>query len=247
MPKIKDVDDLSADTFFNGRIRINQNRSGYRYSIDAVLLATYSRVKSDDTIIDLGTGCGIIPIMLAYHHPGVKIYGIEIQKELADLALRNVEENRMADQIHIRCGDMKDLIPQTVPERADLVISNPPYRKVGSGRMNPNRQRAAARHEISVTLAEIVETARRMLEKSGRFVMIYPAERIADVISSLRKASIEPKFLQTVHSYADTAAKLILVGGVRGGGPGMKIFPPLIIYKKDGQYTDAVQKMFEPR
>lgn len=241
-----DANDLSSDTFFNGCIRIRQSRSGYRYSIDAVLLASYSRVKFDDTIIDLGTGCGIIPIILAYRHPEVKIYGIEIQKELAELARRNVEENRMANRIHILCGDMKNPIPEAVPKPANLVISNPPYRMVGSGRMNPNQQRATARHEISVTLVEIVETARRILEKSGRFVMIYPAERTAGVLNALRKASIEPKFLQTVHSYADTDAKLILVEGIKGGRQGMKISPPLIIYKKDGRYTDTVQKMFEP-
>jgi tRNA1(Val) A37 N6-methylase TrmN6 len=238
--------DLSSDTFFNGRIRINQSRSGYRYAIDAVLLTSYARIKTGNTIIDLGTGCGIIPIMLAYRYPEVKIYGIEIQKELADLALRNVEENRMTDQIRILCGDMKHPIPEAVLKPVDLVISNPPYRKAGSGRVNPNRQRATARHEICVTLFEVVETARRLLKKSGRFVMIYPAERTADVLNGMRKASIEPKSLQTIHSYADTDAKLILFEGIKGGRAGMRISSPLIIYREDGRYTDAVEKMFAP-
>lgn len=241
-----DTKNLSADTFFNGRVRIKQSRSGYRYSIDAVLLAAFARVKPNDTVVDLGTGCGIIPILLAHRHPTLRIYGIEIQKALADLAMLNVKENGMAGQIHILWGDMKRLGPERTPQSVDLIISNPPYRKVGSGRMNPNHERATARHEITVTLVEVAQTALGMLGKTGRVAMIYPAVRAVDVIRALQEHSVEPKYLRTVHSSADSEAKLILIEGVKGGRPGITIMSPLIIYESDGRYTDEVQQMFEP-
>ncbi len=238
-----DNTDLTEDTFFNGRIRIKQSRSGYRYSIDAVLLAAFARVKPRDSVVDLGTGCGIIPIMLAHRHPTVRIYGIEIQRALAELAVRNVKENGMEGHIHIIGEDIKHLEPGSIPQAVDWVISNPPYRKIGSGRMNPNPQRAAARHEITVTLDEIARAAQKMLDKAGRLAMIYPAERAVDLLNTLQRRSIEPKLLQTVHSYADAEAKLILVEGIKDARPGISIMPPLIIYESSGRYTDAVQQM----
>jgi len=241
-----DNNTLSEDTFFNGRIRIKQSRSGYRYSIDAVLLAAFTQVKAHDTVLDLGTGCGIIPIMLAYRYPGLRIYGIEIQKELADLAMLNVRENGMEEQIHIHRGDMKTLESGRNPQSVDLVVSNPPYRKIGSGRMNPDHQQATARHEITVTLTEVAQTAQKMLDKTGRVAMIYPAERAVDILHTLQTHAIEPKRLRTVHSYAGAEAKLILVAGHKNGRPGIKIMPPLILYGRDGRYTDEVEQMFEP-
>jgi tRNA1Val (adenine37-N6)-methyltransferase len=240
------TNNLSEDTFFNGRLRIKQSRSGYRYSIDAVLLAAFARVKLHDTVVDLGTGCGIISIMLAYRHPTVRVYGIEMQTALADLAVMNVKENGLEGRIHILQGDMKNIPSEGVPQTVDLVICNPPYRKIGSGRMNPNPQRATARHEITVSLAEVTQAAQKMLDKSGRAAMIYPAERAGDIIHTLKKQSIEPKCIRTVHSYADAEAKLLLIEGVKGGGSGLKIMPPLILYEADGRYTEEVQRMFKP-
>lgn len=234
---------LTTDTFFNGRIRVKQNRSGYRFSIDAVLLASHANPHPGDTILDLGTGCGIIPLILTQHNPNIKVYGIEVQEELAKIAAVNVKENRREDQITILCRDMKDLKYDMISGPADLVVSNPPYRPVGAGRINPDRQRAIARHEIRTTLYDVVETARRMLHVSGRFISIYPAERMTDIFAQMRLASIEPKFLRMIHSGWDTAAKLVLVEGVKGGRAGIKIGAPLIIYSKDGSYTDEVKKL----
>ena len=237
---------LSQDTFFNGRVRVRQSRSGYRYSIDAVLLSAFARVNACDTVVDLGTGCGIIPILLAYRNPGLRIYGIEIQESLADLAMRNAAENEMAARIHILREDMKNLDAGRIPQSVDLVVCNPPYRKMGSGRMNPNHERATARHEIAVTLVEIVQAAQRLLSKSGRVAMIYPAERAVDVLQALQMHSVEPKYLRTVYSDADGEAKRVLVEGRKGASPGVRIMPPLILYRRDGGYTDEVRRMFEP-
>jgi len=237
---------LTTDSFFNGRIKIKQSRSGYRFSIDAVLLASHVELRPKDTVVDLGTGCGIIPIMLAYQNPTVTFYGIEIQKALAEIAALNVKENHLAHQIHIIFGDMKTHATEVIPKPADLVISNPPYRFAKSGRINPNHQRAGARHEITVTLPEVVQTAQRMLRTAGKFVMIYLAERITDALNHMRFSTLEPKFLRTIHSRTNTEAKLILIEGVKGGRPGLKIAPPLIMYREDGSYTEEVQKMFDP-
>ena len=234
---------LTTDTFFNGRIRVKQNRSGYRFSIDAVLLAGHVNPRPGDTILDLGTGCGIIPLMLAQRNPKIKVYGIEVQAELAKIAAVNVKENRREDQIIILCQDMKALKYNMISGPADLVVSNPPYRKADSGRINPEKQRAIARHEIKATLYDVIETANRMLHVAGRFVSIYPAERMTDILAQMRISSIEPKFLRMIHSGWNTEAKLILVEGVKGGRAGIKIGPPLIIYSKDGSYTDEVKEL----
>lgn len=234
---------FTADTFFNGRIHVKQNRSGYRFSIDAVLLACHAKSYSGSKILDLGTGCGIIPLMLAYCNPKVKIYGIEVQEKLADIASLNVKENHMEDQIAILCKDMKEITQDMISGPADLIVSNPPYRKAESGRLNLDQQRAVARHEIKVTLYDVVETARRILRTSGRFIVIYPSERITDMLTQMRSASIEPKFLRMIYSGLYTESKLILVEGVKGGRSGAKIGPPLIIYNKNGSYTDEVKEM----
>ncbi len=237
---------MTTDTFFNGRVRVNQDRSGYRFSIDAVLLAYYARPRPDDKIIDLGTGCGIIPVILAHRHPGITLYGIEVQKTLAEIATLNAKENRMSDRITIIEKDLKLLESQMVSGPVDLVVSNPPYRRVRSGRINSDPQRAVARHEITATLLDVVQAAHRVLRNSGRLVMIFPAERIIDLIFQMRSSSIEPKHLQMVYSEIDMGATLVLIEGRKGGRPGMKVAPPLTIYHQDGSYTDAVLKMFAP-
>lgn len=237
---------LTTDTFFNGRIQVKQNQSGYRFSIDAVMLAWHAEPRPGDTILDLGTGCGIIPMILSYRNPKIKIYGIEVQAELADIASLNVSENRMEDQIAILCMDMKTLKHELFSGPVDLVISNPPFRRANSGRINPDPQRAIARHEIKVTLDNVIETARRMLRTAGRFVMIYSAERLTDILTKMRSAAIEPKSIRMIHSTQNTDAKLILVEGKKGGRAGVKISPPLMIYRQNGSYSDEVEKMFMP-
>ena len=237
---------LTTDSFFNGCIQVKQNRSGYRFSIDAVLLAWHADPGPNDTILDLGTGCGIIPMILTYRHPEVKIYGIEVQTELADIANLNIIENGMEDQITILCRDMKTLKHEDTSGPVDLVISNPPFRKSKSGRINPNQQRAIARHEIKTTLYDVVETARRMLKTSGRFVMVFPAGRLTDILTQMRALGVEPKSVRMVHSEKNTEAKMILVEGKKGGRSGLKIDSPLIIYQENGSYSDEVEQIFKP-
>jgi tRNA1Val (adenine37-N6)-methyltransferase len=234
--------DITTDRFFNGALTIRQDRYGYRFSIDSVILAGHIQPRPADAIVDLGTGCGIIALILALYHPQTRIYGIEIQKQLAELALENVILNRMENQIKILCGDVQH-VSREIGGPVDQVVCNPPYRPVDSGRVNPNSQRAVARHEIKATLADIIGAARSLLKPSGVLTIIYPASRTADLIFQMRAFGIEPKWIRLIHSYIDAPAKLILVRGVKGAAPELKGAAPLIIYEKDGKYTEEVSAL----
>ena len=190
------------DTFLNGHLRICQPANGYRYSIDAVLLAALPRLKPGQTLLDLGTGCGIIPLILAFRNRKVRITGVEVQSELARLAAMNVEHNGLEDRIRIIHEDLRRLSPVMVGGPVDWIVSNPPYRRAVSGRVNPDAQRALARHEIKVNLRQLIGTARKLLKTGGRFAIIYPSERAVDLFSEMRRAGLEPKWLQCVHSQA---------------------------------------------
>jgi tRNA1Val (adenine37-N6)-methyltransferase len=236
----------TTDTFFNGRIQVKQDRGGYRFSIDAILLASQAAPRSEDKVVDLGTGCGIISLILAYRHPGSTIYAVEVQDELARLADANVKDNQLQDRISVLATDMKSLMPEMTAGPVDLVVCNPPYRRPNSGRINPNQQRAIARHELKADLQDVIACTRLILKTAGRFLTIYTAERTADILCQMRTDGLEPKYIRTIHSDAHSEAKLVLVEATKGGKPGLKIAPPLILYQENGDYTDEVQRMFEP-
>ena len=243
---MKDKDcapEYSIDHFFNGRVMVRQSRLGYRFSIDAVLLAGFIQPRSGDRIIEVGAGCGIIPLLLAYRNPEINVVGVEIQPELVETARHNVLINEMEKQIEIIHADIKGLESGRVGGPFDVMACNPPYRKSNSGRVNPNLQKAVARHEIKVTLEDIVKAGQRFLKNSGRFMIIYPAVRAIDLLFAMRENGIEPKILQTIHSYRHSPAKLILVEGIKGAGKEVEIQPPIYIYNADGTYTDAVQRI----
>ncbi len=234
----------TIDNFLKGSIKIIQPEKGYRFSIDAVILSNHVSPKPCDKIIDLGTGCGIIPVLIASKHTDIKIYGVEIQKKLAETAILNVYKNNMADKIQILSMDMKELSFKITNGPASIIVSNPPYRRIASGRINPDNQRAIARHEIKITLEQMIKTAGKMLKTAGEFITIYPAERIVDLLSAMRKENLEPKFLRCIHSKREKEAKLIIVSAHKCGSKGTKILNPLFIYKKNGSYTDEVKEMF---
>jgi tRNA1Val (adenine37-N6)-methyltransferase len=240
------VADVTHDTFLNGQLRIAQPGSGYRYSIDAVLLAALPRLKPGQSLLDLGTGCGIIPLILAFRNLAVHITGVEVQSELARLAAMNVANNGLQDRVRIIHEDLRRLSSAMVGGPVDWIVSNPPYRRAVSGRVNPDSQRALARHEINVNLPQLIGATRRLLKTGGRFAIIYPSERAVDLFNHMRLAGLEPKWLQCVHSQADGDAKLVLVQAIMGGKPGLKIQKPLVIYGSDGCYSAAVQDMMMP-
>ena len=240
------MDDVTIDSVFQGRLQVKQGRGGYRFSIEAVILAHFAGPLTSEKVLDLGTGCGIIPLILSHRYEGISIHGVEIQPELARIAAENICDNGMRGRIRIHCCNMKQVTGDLISGPADLVICNPPFHQVVSGRLNPNRQRAIARHEIEVTLSELVETAARMLCEGGRFLTVYPVGRMTDMLSEMRRKGMEPKILRMVHPRENGPAKLFLVEGKKGGQPGMGVPPPLALYQAAGGYTDEAAGMFLP-
>jgi tRNA1Val (adenine37-N6)-methyltransferase len=217
--------DERLDEFMDGRIRLIQPRKGYRFSVDAILLAQFVTVKPTDVIVDLGAGCGIISLLLL-QRPVRYVLALEVQRNLADQALRNASLNRVSDRMRVILADLRQ-IPFRKPF-ADLVVCNPPFRRPGSGRVNPDLQRAIARHEIMASLNDILNASRAALKPKGRLALIYPAGRLVDLVMRMRAFEIEPKRMRVVYPSMEEEAKLVLVEGLRGGKGGVKVFPPLI-------------------
>jgi len=209
---------------------IRQPERGYRYSLDPFLLAGFCPLPGVRSAVDLGTGAGILPLLIASRSPETAIVGIELQPELARLAGANVAARGLAERVRIIEGDIRAVRSRLPAQSCDLVVSNPPYRKVGSGRQAPDRQRAAARHEQAGGLPEFTAAAAYLLRQGGRFCLIYLAERLAELLAELRGAGIEPKRLRLVHSRPGDEARLVLVEARRGGRSGLKVEPPLYIY-----------------
>ena len=216
----------SIDAFMDGRLSLIQSKDGYRFSIDAVLLAEFVTIKQGDVIVDLGTGCGVIPLILLLTKWVGYAFGLEIQEELASQAARNVHLNGFDDQMGIVLGDIKN--PPIPAESADVVICNPPYRQIESGRINPDPRRAIARHEIMAGIDDILVATRSILRKRGRFALIYSSTRLADILARMRRFGLEAKKLQIIYPDLNSGAKLVLVEAILGGRPGLKIGPPII-------------------
>lgn len=237
----------SFDSFLDGGLKVCQSRYGYRFSVDAAILAFYAIPdKPDARILDLGTGCGIMPLVTALRYPDVHITGVEIQAELAALARNNVEENGFLSRITIVEGDFLRLRSNDIGPPVDIVITNPPYRRPHSGRVSPQNQRAVARHEIAVSLDGLIKTMRRFLSNGGRGWIIYPVERLAELMASMQAYGLEPKFLKMIHPRIGLEAKRCLLKVVKGGRPGLIAGPPLVIYNADGGYSDDMRTILRP-
>ena len=218
--------DEDISEFMNGRLRLIQSRKGYRFSIDAILLAEFATTKQGDYLIDLGTGCGIIPLLLLLTRSLKRAVGIEVQTLLASQATRNAVLNGVSQKMDIIQGDFKALPLR--PSSADVVTCNPPYRPSNSGRLNPDPQKAIARHEIIASLNDILDGSRRILKDKGRLAMIYPAVRTADTLARMKGFDLEPKRLRVIYPDLKSEAKLVLIEASLQGRPGLKILPPLL-------------------
>lgn len=234
----------TLDTLFEGRLKIIQRKSGYRFSIDALLLAHFVEVRPWEKVIDLGTGCGVVPLILIFRRKAQKVTGIEIQPSLAELARRNASLNRMRSRIKIWEKDFKGLQGKVYASQYDVVVTNPPYRRIGTGRTNPQEEKARARHEIHATLDEVLKAASLLLKQKGRLSMVYPASRLIDLIQALRRHHLEPKRLQFIHSRSGGEARLLLVEAYKEGRPQTLILPPFVLYDETGQYTEEARRLF---
>ncbi len=240
-------DDESVDDLFGGLIRVIQKRGGYRFSVDAILLAHFaiqSQLKPGMRLVDLGTGSAVVPVTLAAREPGLRSIGVEIQEAMADRAERTVRLNGMEDRIRIVRADFRDLPRMLELEQYDRVTCNPPYRPVGAGRINSESERAIARHEFCATIGSAVEATRLLLRAGGRALFIYPAVRTVDLLTRMQAGNLAPKRLRPVYPRPGGTGRLVLVEGAKGGGPGMDVLPPLFIYGEGDDYSGEMAQIY---
>jgi tRNA1Val (adenine37-N6)-methyltransferase len=227
----------TLDVLFRGKLEIYQSRKGYRITLDPILLGQFIYVREGDKVMDLGTGNGILPLILACLHPSLSITGLEIQKGMAARAVQNIRLNGFDGRISIACLDVCAVPKHFAPESFNVVICNPPYRRPSSGRLSPNSEKQIARHETRATLEDFVRSAGYLLPPKGRLALIYSAGRCVDLLTTMRSNRIEPKRLRLVHSFAAAEASMVLAEGVKGGKPGIKILAPLVVYDRKHNYT----------
>jgi len=210
-------------------IKILQPRHGYRFSIDSLLLADFAKIRKFDHVLDIGTGCGVISLVLAKKHSNVKIVALEIQKDLAGIAEKNIRLNHLDGQIALYESDL-DKIPELFSAGSfDYVVTNPPYRSPVSGRLCKNSQEAFARHEILTDLDQILSAARYALHPGGRVSLVYSADRAARLLAGMHELSLEPKRLRMIHPDPNLPAKLILVEGCKDAGEELRVLPPIFL------------------
>ena len=233
------IDDLQRNGY-----KIIQKTNGFCFGMDAVLLSGFAQVKQGEKAIDLGTGTGIIPILLEAKYKGEHYTGLEIQNEMADMALRSVALNRLEDKISIVCGDIKEASSLFGNAVFDVVTSNPPYMNDSHGLKNPHVPKAIARHEVLCTLDDVCREAARLLKPGGRFYMVHIPHRLIEIITTLTKYKLEPKRMKMVHPFVDRDANMVLIEAVRGGRSMIKVEAPVIVYREPGVYTDEIYSIY---
>ena len=233
------LDDLQIRSF-----KIIQKKNGYKFGVDAVLLSDFAEVKKDECVIDLGTGTGVIPILIAGKTKARSITGVEIQKDIAEMAKRSVLLNNIENRVNIVCGDLRNFERDFKALKYDVVVSNPPYMNAGGGLINPLESKAVSRHEIMCTLEDVISLAAKIIKENGRFYLVHRPERLVDIIMLSRKYSLEPKCLKAVYPYKCKNANIILVKMVKGGNPMLKIVEPLYIYSEKGRYSEEINKIY---
>ena len=213
---------------------IIQDPGRFCFGMDAVLLSGFAKVKPGERALDLGTGTGIIPILLEAKTKGEHFTGLEIQPESADMAARSVAYNHLEEKITIVTGDIKEAAERFKPAFFDVITTNPPYMLADHGLRNPDDSKAIARHEVLCTLDDILRESMRLLQDKGRFYMIHRPFRLTEILTKMHEYKIEPKRIQFIHPYIDKEPTMVLVEGMRGAKPRVTIEPPIIMYTKDG-------------
>ena len=210
-------------------LKIIQAKNVYRFTQDAILLVKFVQLKNNERIIDLGSGSGIIPILLSYRKKGLSVYGIEIQEELANMSKRSVKLNKLEEIIHIIHEDIKNIRNIFESNQFDVVISNPPYISLGKGVIGTVNSRSIARHELKCNMEDIVSQSNYLLKNKGRIYLIYKSSRLVDLMIILRKYSIEPKVVRFIHFEKKRNAELFLIEGIKGGKKELKVKKPIFL------------------
>ena len=234
----------TVDRILEGKLKVIQKENGYRFSIDALLLSHFIRLKDGDHVLDLGTGGGIIPMILAKRWTCSRIAGLDIQDDLINMARRSAVMNQVADRVDFTQGDIRQIKTLFDARSFDAVTFNPPYRRIHSGRRNPNVEKAIARHEIEATLDDFLLAAAHVLKTKGRAFVIYPATRAVKLFNGMRTLRLEPKRMRMVYSNPSSEGQFVLVEGLKGGNEALTVLPPLFIFEGGGGYTQAMQRIF---
>ncbi len=240
--KLKDnerLDDLQRNGY-----RIIQNPEKFCFGMDAVLLCGFAHAKSEDVLLDMGTGTGIIPILMEARYKCKHLTGLEIQEESADMARRSVELNGLGEKIDIYTGDIKEAGNLFPSASFDCITCNPPYMIGQHGLTNPDAPKAIARHEILCTLEDVISQAAKLLKPGGHFYMVHRPFRLAEIMTTMSQYKLEPKRMQLVYPYVDKEPNMVLIEGVRGGKPRMTVEKPLIVYRSPGVYMPEIYDIY---
>ena len=232
-------DDLQRNGY-----KIIQNPNKFCFGMDAVLLSGFAQVKRGEKALDLGTGTGIIPILLEAKTKGEHFTGLEIQSESADMAARSVAYNNLTEKIDIVNGDIKEAVKLFGPASFDVVTTNPPYMNDNHGIKNPDLPMAIARHEILCSLEDVIREASGVLRENGRFYMVHRPLRLVEIFTLMTKYRLEPKRMRLVYPYVDKEPNMVLIEGLKGGRSQIRVDKPLVVYKAPNVYTDEIYEVY---
>ncbi len=248
MEKIELKENERIDDLEYKGLKIIQNKEGFCFGIDSVLLSDFAKnIKKDSVVVDIGTGTGIISILLSKKAEIKKIYGIEIQEEVADMAKRSVKLNDLQDKIQIINKNIKNIFEEIEPNKIDAIVTNPPYMKLNTGAKNEEIKKLISRHEVECNLEDIIKISYKLLKSKGEFYMVHRAERIVDILYNLRKYKLEPKEIRFIHSKVGKEPNLVLIKAVKDAGEHLIIDTPLVVYNNDGTYTDEILKIYNKK
>ena len=233
------IDDLQRNGY-----RIIQNTEKFCFGMDAVLLTGFAEAKEQDRLLDLGTGTGIIPILMEAKYHCAQLTGLEIQEESADMARRSVALNGLSDRIDIVTGDIREADKYFASASFDCITCNPPYMIAQHGLANPADAKAIARHELLCNFADVARVAARLLKPGGQLFLVHRPFRLPEILTTLVQYQLEPKRMRMVHPYVDKEPNMVLIGAVRGGKPRMTVEKPLILFERPGVYTAEVRENY---
>ena len=226
-------------------LKIIQNKTGFCFGIDSVLLSDFAKdIKENSKVLDLGTGTGIIATLLCGKTKLKEIIGIEIQKEVFEMAKRSIQLNELENKFKIINEDILNLDKIIEKNSIDVIVTNPPYKKKGTGLKNENENKIISRHETTATLKDFIIVSQNLLKDKGEFYMVHRPERLVDILEIMRKYNIEPKILRFVYSNKNSEPKLVLIKGIKNAKPFLKVQNNLYIYKEDGSYTEEIEKIY---
>lgn len=236
------IDDLEIKN-----MKIIQNKDGFCFGIDSVLLSDFAKeIKDNSKVVDLGTGTGILGILLCAKTNLKEILGVEIQEEVANMAQRSIELNNLKNRFKILNDNIKNIEKNNInlKNNFDYVVTNPPYKKLNTGKINENEKKLISRHELTANLDDFIKTASFLLKDKGTLFMVHRPERLVDILEKMRKEKIEPKELNFIYPKINKEPNLILIKGVKNANPFLKIDKPLYVYNEDGNYTDDILKIY---